>query len=106
MINKFVAYTSIDVIQTGKRLKDIIRGNKCTVSELQGLLNLSCPQPIYRWMKGYTLPSIDNLYILSRIFEMHMDEMLVPRKAETKENQQMIESTARLTDALVKSYKQ
>ena len=86
IINKSVTCTSIDTIQTGRRLREIIRENNCKVSELQELLNLSCPQPIYRWTKGQVMPSIDNLYMLSRIFEMHMEDMLVVRKAETKAN--------------------
>lgn len=83
-MNMSVTCTSIDTIQTGKKLYEIIKENNCKVSELQKLLNLSCPQPIYRWTKGQVLPSIDNLYMLSRIFEMHIEDMLVIRKAETK----------------------
>ena len=82
VINTSVTCTSIDTVQTGKRLHEIIKENKCKVSELQELLNLSCPQPIYRWTKGQVLPSIDNLYMLSRIFEMHMEDMLVVRRID------------------------
>ena len=86
VINTSVTCTSIDTIQTGRRLREIIRENNCKVSELQELLYLSCPQPIYRWTKGQVMPSVDNLYMLSRIFEMHMEDILVVRKAETKVN--------------------
>ena len=95
-INKFVICTSIDTVQTGKRLNDIIKNSGCSVKELQELLNLSCPQPIYRWMKGHTLPSVDNLYMLSLIFELHMEDMLVARRAETDVNSQ-------LTGTIIKS---
>lgn len=80
-----VKCTSLDVVQTGKRLESIIRGNNCRISDLQRILNLSCPQPIYRWMYGQILPSVDNLYMLSRIFEMHMEDMLVPRSIEDEQ---------------------
>ena len=43
------------------------------------MLNLSCPNPIYRWMKGQALPSIDNLYMIHRIFDVHMEDMLVAK---------------------------
>ena len=43
------------------------------------MLNLSCPQPVYRWMNGQALPSIDNLYMMHRILGIHMEEMLVAR---------------------------
>ena len=47
--------------------------------ELQLLLHLSCPQPIYRWINGKTLPTVDNLYMMHRVFGMHMEDMLVAR---------------------------
>lgn len=92
IINMRLKCTSIDVIQTGKKLESIIRGNNCRISDLQRILNLSCPQPIYRWMYGQILPSVDNLYMLSRIFEMHMEDMLVARGTETNESQQSVDT--------------
>ena len=64
-MNKLVTCTSIDTIQTGKRLREIIRENNCKVGELQELLNLSCPQPIYRWTKGQVMPSIASISLLA-----------------------------------------
>lgn len=40
--------------------------------------SLLCPQPIYRWFKGIVLPSVDHLYALSRLLQVHMEELLVP----------------------------
>ncbi|MCM1237425.1 MAG: helix-turn-helix domain-containing protein [Ruminococcus flavefaciens] len=81
-MSKYITYTSIDIVRTGERLNDIIKSNRYSVKELQILLMLSCPQPIYRWMNGNILPSVDNLHMLSRIYEMHMEDMLVARKSE------------------------
>ena len=72
----------LDVILTGKKIHDVIHESGFTVKEIQGMLDLSCPQPIYRWMHGNTLPSVDNLYRLSRILKMHMEDMLVERRTE------------------------
>lgn len=71
--------TSLDAVQTGKRIHDIFIKNGCDVKDIQIFLNLACPQSIYRWLKGQTLPSIDNLYIMGKIFQLHMDDMLVAR---------------------------
>jgi len=49
------------------------------VRELQALLKLSCPQPIYRWMKGRALPTVDHLYMMHRVFGVHMEDMLVAK---------------------------
>lgn len=69
---------SLDAVQTGRKIDSAIKQSGYSIRELQEMLGLSCPQPIYRWIRGRTLPSIDNLYMLSRILEVPMDELLVP----------------------------
>ena len=80
-------YPHIDMKQTGKLLKRLIFENGYTVKEVQQYLNLSCPQPVYRWMKGEILPSLDHMYALSRFFGMHMEDMIVPKQ----ENEVIVE---------------
>lgn len=73
------AYIALDSILTGRRIKSLIMEKGYSVRKLQLLLNLSCPQPVYRWIKGQTLPSVDHLYMMHRIFGVHMEEMLVAK---------------------------
>lgn len=75
-------YTCLDLLMTGTILRNLIKKSGYSVKSLQEKLNLSCPQPIYRWMKGQTMPSLDNLYILGKILGVHMEEMLMPREDE------------------------
>ena len=70
------------MIMTGQILKNNIKKCGYTVREIQKLLNLSCPQPIYRWMRGRTMPSLDNLYMLSSILGVHMEDLLLPKQDE------------------------
>ena len=74
-----IAYTQLDIIMSGEKIHSIIIERGYKVRELQELLNLSCPQPIYRWMKGQALPSVDHLYMMHRIFDVHMEDLLVAR---------------------------
>jgi len=69
--------TVIDIVETGKRLKDFAQKYGYTVKDVQQYLGLSCPQPIYRWHKGIILPSVDNLLRLSELFGVHMEDLLV-----------------------------
>lgn len=69
----------LDMIMTGKRMRNIIMKSGYTIKDIQKRLNLSCPQPIYRWLNGQTLPSLDNLYMLSGILKTPMEELLMPR---------------------------
>ena len=69
--------TSIDMIETGKRLKKLAQRRRYSVKDIQQYLGLSCPQPVYRWYKGIILPSVDNLLRLSELYHVHMEELLV-----------------------------
>ena len=69
--------TSIDMIETGKRLRKLAQRNGYSVKDIQQYLGLSCPQPVYRCYKGVILPSVDNLLRLSELYQVHMEELLV-----------------------------
>ena len=67
---------TLDMELSGKKIYAAIKASGYSVRELQELLYLSCPQPVYRWMHGYTLPSVDNLYRLSVILEIPIEDLL------------------------------
>lgn len=69
--------TTIDMKKTGMQLQRLVKQNGYSVKDIQRYLSLSCPQPVYRWFKGYILPSVDNLLRLSELFHVHMEELLV-----------------------------
>lgn len=71
---------SLDMQMTGHLLKQMIRKRGYTIREIQKELGLSCPQPIYRWFRGQIMPSIDNLYKLSTILKVHMEDLVIPRQ--------------------------
>lgn len=70
-------FVSIDLILTGQRIRSVIFGSGYSVREIQEILNLACPQSVYRWMHGYALPTVDNLYMLSKLFDVPMEDLLV-----------------------------
>lgn len=77
---KNTMYPDIDVMKTGINLKERIRSAGYSVKEIQQYLHLSCPQPVYRWFKGKALPSVDHFYALSRLLNVHMEELIVPKQ--------------------------
>lgn len=70
-------YSGIDMEKTGQHLKKLISQHGYKVKDIQKFLGLSCPQPVYRWFGGRTLPSVDHLFSLSRLLHVHMEELLV-----------------------------
>ena len=92
-------YENIDMKKTGILLKETIEKTGYTVKDIQKILHLSCPQPVYRWFKGIILPSVDHLYVLSRLLKIHMEDLLVPIQEEisiTELNKDYISSDKRL----------
>lgn len=58
--------------------------NKMIISEVENILKellevLSCPQPIYRWISGKILPSVNHLYALSKILGVPMEDIIVEK---------------------------
>lgn len=74
-----IRFIPLDPVLTGERIECVIRGSGYSVREIQEILGLLCPQSIYKWMHGRSMPSVDNLYMLHRLFDVHMEDMLVPR---------------------------
>ena len=70
------AYPTIDMKATGRNIKKIMRAKGISVKEVQKYLGLSAPQGIYHWLDGRSLPTVDNLYALSDLFRMPMDEII------------------------------
>ena len=70
-------YSNINMQRTGRRIQQFVVQAGYDVKWIQEYLNLSCPQPIYRWFKGKVLPSVDHLFMLSRLFNVHMEDFLV-----------------------------
>ena len=73
-------YPNIDMQRTGAKLKHMLESAGYTPRMLQDYLHLSCVQPIYRWYNGLILPSVDHLFMLSELLNVHMEEFLVKKK--------------------------
>lgn len=72
-------YIVIDIELTGQRLKKAFKDNGYSVRQIQHKLDLNYPQSVYRWLNGEALPSLTNLYMLSQILQVSMEELLVTK---------------------------
>ena len=78
---KRITYPNIDMQRTGRKLKYMIESAGYTPRIIQDYLHLSCVQPIYRWYKGLILPSVDHLFMLSELLNVHMEDLLVKKNS-------------------------
>lgn len=72
----------IDMEQTGKRIRQLCKVNGYSVRELQSYLHIGCPQSIYNWYYGKTLPSLDHLFALSYLMNIPMSWLLVVKTTD------------------------
>ena len=70
-------YPIIDLLKTGQNIKRIMKLRNMTVKDIQKYLELGTPQGIYHWFEGISLPSLDNVYALSELFQIPVDMLLV-----------------------------
>ena len=67
----------IDMKLTGRKIAELREQRGISVRELQKLLGLSTPQAIYKWQRGETLPTLENLAALAYVLEVDIGEILV-----------------------------
>lgn len=72
-----VSFPVINMKATGCNIKALRQKQGLTVKELQSYMGFNDPQAIYKWQRGQTLPTIDNLVLLSYILKVPMDSILV-----------------------------
>ena len=80
MSRNFV-YPVIDLSATGMHLKELMNARKLSVQDVQEAMGLASPQAVYRWLRGSNMPSVDNLFALSRYLNVRMDDVIVEKAA-------------------------
>ncbi len=66
----------IDARRTGEMIGIKMDLMDMRPAELAGLLGVSV-QAVYKWMSGSSLPSLDNLVLLSSVLETPIDDLIV-----------------------------
>jgi predicted transcriptional regulators len=76
-----IVFPTIDLAATGKNIIKLREESGLSVRDLQNIFGFATPQAIYKWQHGTALPTIDNLIVLSAIFKVSMEEIII---VETK----------------------
>lgn len=67
--------------ETGVNLCRIMDMRGITPKDVQEYLGLGCVQSVYRWIDGVNMPTIDNLYALSQLLQISIDEIVRGNRA-------------------------
>ncbi len=71
----------IDKRETGINLRRIMDDRHISARDVQEYLSLGCVQSVYRWLDGISMPTVDNLYAMSQLFQIPIDEMVCGNRA-------------------------
>lgn len=67
---------TINMKRTGENIENLRKLNNLTVRDLQEKFGFETPQAIYKWQRGTTIPTIDNLIILAYLFNVKIDDII------------------------------
>ena len=86
-----IRFPVIDPVATGENIVRLRKERGLSVRDLQSFFGFEEPQAIYKWQRGQSLPTVDNLYALGALFGVSMDEILIssaPARNHTHTEQQ------------------
>ena len=78
-------YPVIDVYATGKNIERLRKEKGLSVRDIASFMGFLEPQAVYKWQQGKALPSLDNMFALSVLLEVPMEEILVRKSGDSLE---------------------
>jgi len=66
----------VDTVATGRNIDRLRVEAGLSVRDMQTVFGFATPQAIYKWIRGASLPTIDNLVILAAMLGVTMDEIV------------------------------
>lgn len=68
---------SIDMKETGKNIREKMVQKGYSVDDIMEITGVSTEQAVYKWLGGKSLPSLETLLVMSRIFDVDVSELIV-----------------------------
>ena len=66
----------VDMVATGKRIKAMRVAKGMTVKDVQEIFGFGSATTIYKWQNGESMPTIDNMVVLAKIFGTTIDAII------------------------------
>ena len=68
---------TIDMVATGNNISRLREQAGMSVRDLQTIFGFATPQAIYKWQNGISMPTVDNLIVLSAILNVKVEDIVV-----------------------------
>ena len=76
-MNNKIEYPVINLKATGERICQLRKARGIRVLDISEYMGFSEPQAVYKWQRGECLPTLDNLFALSKLSATPMEDILV-----------------------------
>ena len=73
---------TVNIKGTGENIVKLRKKAGLSVKDIQNACGFGTPQAVYKWQQGLALPTVDNLLVLSYLFGVTIDEIIVVDKYE------------------------
>lgn len=67
----------IDTVATGINMKNMMKSKNMRTSDVQTIFGFRTPQAIFKWFRGDSMPTIDNMVIWADAFGVTIDDIVV-----------------------------
>lgn len=68
---------NIDMIATGKKLKQLRLEHQRTVREVAQRVGINNVTAVYVWERGLTIPTVDHLVELADMYQVKIDDLII-----------------------------
>lgn len=82
-------YPTIDVAATGENINRLRKSRGFSVAYLKDYFGFSTTNAVYKWLRGDALPSLDNMFALSMLLGISVNEILVADTADSADGRQV-----------------
>ena len=70
-------YCCIDMAATGAHIRRLRQEHGLSVRDILDIMGFEDGSSVYKWERGRSLPSIEHLLALSKLFDMRMEDILI-----------------------------
>ena len=72
-------YPVIDPVGTGSNIRNLIRNSGNSIADVGRMLGIADMSTMYKWLRGNSLPGIDNMLALSMLLGVSINDILVTK---------------------------
>lgn len=73
---------TVNIKATGENIVRLRKEAGLSVKDIQNACGFGTPQAVYKWQQGLALPTVDNLLVLSYLFGVTIDEIIIVDKED------------------------